>query len=85
MINSREGDKEFLASILSSRNTKVMIVSDGLFHLDFRIGATAWVITTLISLYKPVYGDNITPKKKRIQCSHRSELSGITGVLIHLY
>ena len=61
-----------------------MIVSDGSFHLDHKMGTAGWFITTKKDYSKFVIGDNIVPGDATSQCSHRSELSGVIGAVKHI-
>ena len=55
-------------------NNKIMIVSDGSFHPDYKVGTSAWVITSESNHNTRIHGDNIIPGEIYLQCSHWSEL-----------
>ena len=58
-------------------------VSDGSFHPEYKIGTSAWVIKHPAD-NRAIYGDNLVPGSDDIQCSHRSELTGLIGVVRHM-
>lgn len=62
----------------------IMVVSDGSFHPDYGAGASSWVITSPSNTDIRVYGDNIIPGNKYVQCAHRIELGGLTGAIRHI-
>lgn len=45
-------------------NTKIMIVSDGFFHLDCNVGASVWVIASESDTNIRMGGDSIIPGEK---------------------
>ena len=55
------------------------IVSDSYYHPDLQVGTSTWIITTDYTLHTSVFGDNITPGTKVLQCSHQSELAALIG------
>ena len=60
---------------------KLKLVSDGSFLNTLLLGTAAWIIA--LSCHKYIIGRHFTPGPGNIQCSHRSELSGILGAILH--
>ena len=56
---------------------RLMIVSDGSYHPEYKMGTAAWVITTSNDTTRRIYADNTVPGHKYLQCPHRSELCGL--------
>ena len=73
--------KKILATALKC-NTAIA-VSDGSYHPDHKKGTAAWVIHDTISKAE-ITGNNNVPGHSTVQCSHRSELSGLIGVVQHI-
>ena len=61
----------------------LMAVSDGSYHPQHCIGTSAWIFKRSGDTVT-VKGDNLVPGDPAIQCSHRSELSGIIGAVRHM-
>ena len=62
------------------QNIPLKAVSDGSFHPIIKVGTAAWTIqATDPSL--SISGNNVVPGNNQIQCSHRSELSGLIGIV----
>ena len=75
-------EEQQLATSLASEEG-VIAVSDGSYHPDYQHGTAAWVICNRQQTAQ-VLGNNLTPGDKTSQCSHRSELSGLIGVVKHI-
>jgi hypothetical protein len=60
------------------RNGTLRLVSDGSYDPNLHLGTAAWVIESLDKQLQ-ITGSLITPGEAEIQCSHRSELSGLLG------
>ena len=58
------------------QRAQFVLVSDGSFHPELLVGASAWVITSSEDYDAQLHGNNIIPGPTDIQCSHRSELGG---------
>ena len=72
-----------LAEIIQGlRDGTIKVVSDGSFDRYKQLGTAAWVIATNRTSY--IIGRHWTPGEAIFQCSHRSELSGILGAIIHI-
>ena len=65
------------------RNNSAIAVSDGSFHPEHKKGTAAWIIHDC-NTKAEVHGNNNVPGHSSVQCSHRSELSGIIGVVHHV-
>ena len=65
------------------RNNSAIAVSDGSFHPEHKKGTAAWIIHDLTTKAE-VRGNNNVPGHSSAQCSHRSELCGIIGVVQHV-
>ena len=61
----------------------LMVVSDGLYRPDFKIGTAAWVIKHSGD-NEALTGDNLVPGDANSQCSHCSKLTGIIGAVQHM-
>ena len=61
-----------------------MIVSDGAYHPSYKVGTSAWVITSENDTSQRLYADNIVPGDDYLQCPHRSELCGLVGAVRHI-
>ena len=66
-----------------SSDEGAIAVSDGSYHPDYHHGTAAWIICNRQQTAQ-VFGNNLTPGSKIAQCSHRSELSGLIGVVKHI-
>jgi hypothetical protein len=63
-------------------NGQLKIVRDGSFLNPLELGMAAWIIA--ISQHQYIIGQHFTPGPGPLQCSHRSELSGILGAVLHI-
>ena len=63
---------------------KLMVVSDGSYHPQYKVGTSAWVITSENDTSQRIYADNIIPGDEYLQCPHRSELGGLIGAIRHI-
>ena len=61
----------------------MLIVSDGSYHPEIKVGTAAWIITTESTLSTPIFGDNIIPGDSIIQYLYHSELGGLISTLFH--
>ena len=61
----------------------VMAVSDGSYHPELKHCTSAWVIRP-DNKATSILGKNLVPGGKEVQCSHRSELSGLIGAVQHI-
>ena len=59
----------------------MVIVSDGSYSPDIKIGASAWAIGIKGTLNQYIFRNNIVPGIEGNQCPHHSELSGLIGAL----
>ena len=75
-------NNQHIAQALQQGHT-LITVSDGLFHPDLQHGTAAWIIWDENTGIE-ISGNNIVPGRKDIQCSHRSELSGLIGAIHHI-
>ena len=64
------------------RSGKFKLVSDGSFLNTLELGTAAWIIA--LSRHQYMIGRHFTPGPGSSQCSHRSELSGILGAVLHI-
>ena len=64
------------------RTEVVKIVSDGSFLDLLELGTAAWILA--LSRHRFISGQHFTPGPGDLQCSHRSELSGILGAILHV-
>ena len=72
-------DQEILLALLSNM---LKVVSDGSFLKHIQLGTAAWVLAC--SRHQYITGQHFTPGSGSSQCSHRSELSGILGAILHV-
>jgi hypothetical protein len=66
------------------RNVTARAVSDGSFLPHHKIGAAAWIIESYHSNYSHD-GRVLCPGPTKIQCSHRSKLMGLLGMVYHIH
>ena len=66
------------------QNIPLMIVSDGSYHPQHKVGTSAWVIASTSDTSRRIQGDNIVPGQAHVQCPHRSELTGLVGAVRHI-
>jgi hypothetical protein len=59
------------------------LVSDGSYDPTLKLGTASWVIESQHHQFQ-LRGNLITPGEADVQCSHRSELSGILGGIQHM-
>ena len=64
------------------RTNSLRLVSDGSYLESASLGTAAWVLA--ISRHRYATGDHITPGPGSVQCSHRSELSGMLGAILQV-
>ncbi len=71
-----------LAQHLQNGHT-IRAVSDGSYNPEFKLGTAAWVIKHYDD-ENALIGDNLVPGCESVQCSHRSELTGMIRVVRHM-
>ena len=64
------------------RNGTIKLVSDGSYQSSLSLGTAAWLIA--LARHRYALGSHFTPGPGTAQCSHRSELSGILGGILHI-
>lgn len=65
------------------RSGQAKIVSDGSFEKRVNLGTAGWIIEDSSQIYQ-VTGKVSCPGDPTVQCSHRSELIGILGGIMHV-
>ena len=64
------------------RNNTLVTVSDGSYMAHLELGTAAWILAC--SRHQYATGNHFTPGPGHSQCSHRSELSGMLGAILHV-
>jgi hypothetical protein len=84
ILNDADGINNSLAIKNSIQSGTAVAVSDGSYLHSDSIGSSGWIIEDNNQM-QSIQGQLETPGTSEVQCSHRSELSGILGTISHVH